>query len=504
MSAAAPKLTPGADAEAARYLSERVEARSGIHLPERKNELLLSRVTSRIMALGFPSITEYRRYLEALPADHEEWQALINELTTNKTDFFRESAHFEYLEKQFLPRWESEHGPGEKLNAWSAACSTGEEAYTLAMVLDRYFGQADRFHVLGSDVDTEALAFARNGVYPSARLEPVPDSFRERGIQFGKDALRGWGKIATPIYQRVSFEQLNLATERPRVAKGPFDVIFCRNVFIYFQRATIERAVASLYEAAAPGALLAIGHSENLQEIKNPWHSVGPALWEKTAGTKRASARKAEPVAAAQAAPKRVLIVDDSKTVTQLLRKVLSQDPSLEVVAEVNHPSEVEAAIRKYRPNVMTLDIHMPDMDGCEVLERILPTYPIPTVMISSISREEGPFVLRALELGAVDYIQKPSFNELDAIAPNLVRTVKGAAEARVKCGFLPEADRDRLVDRRHRSPPRTPNAAASRDPADPDRAAHSPGLLESLRGPDQRPLPLRSERSRRRRRGSV
>lgn len=128
----------------------------------------------------------------------------------------------------------------------------------------------------------------------------------------------------------------------------------------------------------------------------------------------------------------RVLIVDDSQTIRQLLEKVLGKDDQIEVVGTIANPLEVEAALQRLKPDVITLDIHMPEMDGVSLLKKIVPTYKIPTVIISSISKEEGPQVLAALEAGAVDYIQKPSFKDLDKVGPQIIESVKMAAKAKV------------------------------------------------------------------------
>lgn len=128
----------------------------------------------------------------------------------------------------------------------------------------------------------------------------------------------------------------------------------------------------------------------------------------------------------------KVLIVDDSKTIRSLLEKILIADPGIEIVGSIEKPSLVEEAIRANRPDVITMDIHMPEMDGVKLLKRLLPRYPIPTVMISSISMEEGPMVLSALEAGAVDYVQKPTFDQIAVVAPLIVEKVKNAAQAKV------------------------------------------------------------------------
>ncbi|MBC7692119.1 MAG: chemotaxis response regulator protein-glutamate methylesterase [Methylotenera sp.] len=143
--------------------------------------------------------------------------------------------------------------------------------------------------------------------------------------------------------------------------------------------------------------------------------------------------RLSTPAAAVAERPKKVLVVDDSKTIRELLTKILSSDPELQVVACAELPSQVEDLIRRHQPDVITLDIHMPEMDGVTLLRQYLPKYPVPTVMITSISMEESTQVLTALESGAVDYIQKPSFQELARVAPLIIEKVKTAAQVRLK-----------------------------------------------------------------------
>jgi two-component system chemotaxis response regulator CheB len=436
------------------YFSSKLKEISGIHMSEKKLELVQTRLFKRLTELKLPDFKAYRDYLSRLPMNAPEWQLMLNELTTNKTEFFREVGHFDYLLETFLPEWERRSRPGTKLRVWSAACSTGEEPYSLAMALDQYFDGEDRFEIVASDIDTTILAQARNAVYPLERLASVPPEFHARAIAQGTGELADWGKIKDPIHGKIRFMQCNL-DRTPYPMKGPFDVIFCRNVFIYFEPKTIERIVASLHDLAASSAMLAIGQSESLQGTRNPWKYVVPSIFRKSAGDSATSPPRPEPAQAPATRPKlapgatkkkRVLVVDDSKAVTKLLTRILNNDPQLEVVGEINDPSLVQSALLELKPDVMTLDIHMPKMDGCAVLEQVLPAHPIPTVMISSISMEEGPKVLRALELGAVDYVQKPSLSELKTVEPLIIEKVKNAANAKVQRGRQRQRAKQRPV----------------------------------------------------------
>jgi two-component system chemotaxis response regulator CheB len=418
------------------FFSKMLQEISGIFLSEKKIDLVQGRLRGRLDSLKLSSFHEYREYLSHLPKNHGEWQRLTNELTTNKTEFFREIAHFDYLIQKFIPNWEKRSSPADCLNIWSAACSTGEEPYSLAIAAEDYFKGRRDFRITASDIDTEALSYAINGVYPKERLLTFPSRYDSYLIR-GKGELSQWRRISDEIHKKIEFLRINLSAP-PYPTNNNYDVIFCRNVFIYFQAATIERIIRSFYDAAKEGSILAISHSETLQGLKNPWEYVAPSIFIKRRNrpqrrTPASPSDNATLATVSTSVKKKVLIVDDSKTITRLLTNLLSKDPGLQVVAEINHPKDIEAAIQQYKPDVMTLDIHMPMMDGCAVLEKLLPKYPIPTVMISSISMEEGPAVLRALELGAVDYIQKPSFSELALVESTMIEKVKNAANSRVQ-----------------------------------------------------------------------
>ena len=233
------------------YFSDTIRRRIGLHLTAQKKDLIRSRLAPHLLKHGFQSTSEYKSFLSGLPEGHEEWQELINLLTTNKTDFFREQDHFDFLTQEFLPRWEKSSS-GAPLRVWSAACSTGEEPYTLSIVLNHYFKKPGAFKILATDVDTQALAVAKNGVYQASRLEQIPELYRKTSTVKGTGDIASWGKISNAIRQSIQFEQVNLIQtpyswpnswpdSRPDSRKEQFDIIFCRNVFIYFKPETISR-----------------------------------------------------------------------------------------------------------------------------------------------------------------------------------------------------------------------------------------------------------------------
>jgi two-component system chemotaxis response regulator CheB len=436
---------PAISDEDFKFFQKRILELSGIHLTSSKTDLVRARLISRLAELNLPTISDYRRYLETLPSQHKEWQHLVNQITTNKTDFFREPAHFKYLTDSFLPEWERKHPTG-RLRIWSAASSSGEEPYTLAMILDRYFRGEDRFEIIGSDIDTKVLSLAQNGVYPNNRLHEIPSEYIEKAVVKGQREVKGWFKIRKRIADRVRFTRINLV-ENSFLGLGQFDVIFCRNVFIYFQHETIQEIIRGFSQVLVKEGLLVLGHSESVRLPATIWSTQGPSVYRK----RGAASNAAKPLAAASRTPrldlvstprKKVLIVDDSLTIRQLLTTALSQSDRLEVVGAMGDPRDVESAIQKYRPDVITLDLKMPHMDGCQLLEQILPKFPIPVVIISAVTREEGPLVLRALELGAVDYLQKPTLQDLKNSSSSLIEVVCQAADAHVHRQKTPTVDK--------------------------------------------------------------
>lgn len=261
------------------YLQATVERLAGIHLNSSKQQFILSRLRTRIIELGLTDLDDYCDYLQQLPTDHEEWQKLINSITTNKTEWFREIAHFNFLINEFLPKW-IERGPKDILKIWSAACSTGEEPYSLAGILRHHMPPQFRYHILATDIDTEVLSFAQNGVYPKDRFQSIPLIYQNNFFSFGTGDISNWMKVKKEIKSQITFQQFNL-TQINYPWNSEFHLIFCRNVFIYFKHETIEKIVDNMYDSAANGGHFLTGHSESLQAIKLRWKYVRPSLYYK-------------------------------------------------------------------------------------------------------------------------------------------------------------------------------------------------------------------------------
>lgn len=260
-----------------RFFRAALGHRAGIKLADSKKDLLQSRLRPRLQTLGLVEFSQYRVLLESLEDSDTEWQEFINCLTTNKTDWFREPRHFEFLISTLIPKWNRQSERAIKI--WSAASSTGEEPYSLSACLTEHLN-GPSFNLLATDIDTEVLRYAKSGVYPYSKLVSIPEGLPTDFFIRGRDGIENWAKIRNQIKAPVRFEPFNLLSDTPP-EENAFDLIFCRNVLIYFPKETIAKVITTLYKSARPGGTLIIGHSESLQGIKHPWKMIRPSIFVK-------------------------------------------------------------------------------------------------------------------------------------------------------------------------------------------------------------------------------
>jgi len=255
----------------------------GIKMPEAKITMLQSRLMRRLRTLELGSLEEYQEYLFHSPKADEERTHFINAVTTNKTDFFREPQHFDYLTRTVLPAW-AESRRGGRFQLWCAGCSSGEEPYTQSIVLSEY-GRKNpgfEFAILATDISTRVLDHARLGIYEESRLEPVREDLRRQYFLRAKDPEQPRVRVIPALRRKITFHQLNFMAEDYRV-KDLFDVIFFRNVMIYFDKPTQEAVINKLCRNLRPGGYLFVGHSESLAGLDIPVNSVGSAVFHKPA-----------------------------------------------------------------------------------------------------------------------------------------------------------------------------------------------------------------------------
>jgi len=254
-----------------------VERESGIHLAPHKRPLLVARLTRRLRDLGDD---DFGRYLDRISSDPEERVRFIDAICTNETQFFREPRHFAELSERLLPR--IARGAPRRIRALSAACSSGEEAWSIAMTLLARFPTQSGFEleVQAVDLSSRVLARATTAIYSAERIKDVPQPMRNPFLLRGVGSREGLVKIAPEVRALVHFRRGNLATG-DSLPDGPFDLIFCRNVLIFFGTTTRHAVISRLVERLAPRGWIALGHAEGLGARRHGLRVVGPTMYER-------------------------------------------------------------------------------------------------------------------------------------------------------------------------------------------------------------------------------
>jgi chemotaxis protein methyltransferase CheR len=262
-----------------------IYAETGIWLGGSRSALLCGRLFRRLRELELSSLEDYFQCVSR-PDQQEERARMIDAITTNETRFFREPRQFGFMVQKLVPRWRMEaerHIRPRRLRMWSAGCSSGEEPYTLAMLLAKHFPAPEGWDVrlLATDISGRMLEKAQRGVYPIARSEELPKDLLHGFMLRGTHERQGEMKVKVEIQRMIDFRRLNLDQSCDLVG-GPFDAIFCRNVLIYFDAASKRRAVANLVRQLASDGLLFVGHAENLNAVSSHLRSLEPTIYAKT------------------------------------------------------------------------------------------------------------------------------------------------------------------------------------------------------------------------------
>jgi chemotaxis protein methyltransferase CheR len=262
--------------------SKLVYDQCGIKLPPHKRSMLEARLRKRLRAHNLHTFEDYADLIFSQGESTEELIKLIDVVTTNKTDFFREPAHFDYLVQSALPFLVDSFGTGIKqpLRIWSAGCSTGKEPYTLAMVLKEYqAGMPDfRFDILGTDISTDVLEKAVQGVYSAIKAAPIPMPLKKKYLLKSKGSETNMVRVVPELRALVRYRRLNFMDDDFGF-REPFDVIFCRNVIIYFDRPTQERLLSKLVDNLTVGRYIFLGHSETLLGLNLPLKQMAPSVY---------------------------------------------------------------------------------------------------------------------------------------------------------------------------------------------------------------------------------
>jgi chemotaxis protein methyltransferase CheR len=260
---------------------EFIETNLGIKIPPSKKIMLESRLSKRLRALKMPDYEQYCDYVFSPEGFDREIQQLIDVVTTNETDFFRENNHFEYLSSTVLPELVGEKKLNE-LNVWSVAASTGQESYTLAMVLEEFAkkGNSFRYRILGTDISSKVLKIAETGIYTEHQAGKIPDAMKRKYCMKSRNAEQKTLRFKPEIRDKIMFRQLNLMDSSYPIKKQ-YHIVFCRNVFIYFDRPTQKKVLERIYSVLAPGGYLFMGHSENIGSVQLALTSVSSAVYKK-------------------------------------------------------------------------------------------------------------------------------------------------------------------------------------------------------------------------------
>ena len=258
-------------------LSKFIYTRYGIKMPPAKRIMLQSRLQKRLRALKIYSFAEYVDFVFSKKGD-EEVVHMMDVVSTNKTDFYREPAHFEYLTKNVLPEYLQNNT--RKLKLWSAGCSSGQEVYTLAIVISEFLesNPGFDFSIFGTDISTKVLKLAHNAIYKEEAVAMIPLEIKRKYLLKSKDKTKKNIRVNSKLRNKTSYQRLNFMDSNYNINEQ-FDIIFCRNVLIYFDRETQEQVINKLCRHLKPGGYFFLGHSESITNINVPLTQVKPTIF---------------------------------------------------------------------------------------------------------------------------------------------------------------------------------------------------------------------------------
>ncbi len=276
-----PQPNPMSDREFKRF-RELIQSEFGVKMPPAKRTMLQGRLQKRLRVLKMHSFGQYLEYVLSPEGVRHELDRMIDLVTTHKTDFFREPSHFEYLVRSALPELVCREATGirKRLRVWSAGCSTGEEPYTLAMVIQDFAEghPGFDFSILGTDISRGAIETARRGIYSEETANPIPPLFKKKYLLKSRDPQKKLVRISSGLRDRVHFRVLNFMDDEFGI-RGKMDIIFCRNVIIYFDRPTQEILLSRLSDRLSAKGYLFMGHSETLNGMDIPLVQVAPTVY---------------------------------------------------------------------------------------------------------------------------------------------------------------------------------------------------------------------------------
>lgn len=395
---------------------------AGIQLGDKQRPMVESRLRSRMIKLKIDSFQEYLKYLNS--HRESESQALLSLLTTHHTFFFREFNHFEFLLTKGLSKLieRAKQRKDKTIRIWSAACSKGQEVYSLAMFFRfhlMHMAPDIKFEIWGTDVDSASVKLAKNGVYKTDELRQSPAIYLEGNWVRGKGSVQNFSKVNDHLRSQCNFETVNLLNSDNFLKNKSFDLIFCRNVFIYFNQEQIQKITKNFMKHLDQDGFLVLGVSETLNGLSLNVEPTGPSIYQHRKVQDKQSLGKALAPVLVKSPPKatlekvvEVLCIDDSPTIHTLLSKILIAEHGFKIAAKANNGREAIEILKNRKFDAITLDMHMPELDGVGFLKEFKDRS-VPIVILSSINRDDPSIAQKALAEGASDYIEKPSLENL-------------------------------------------------------------------------------------------
>ncbi len=438
------------NSEFAKEIADIMLQLTGVQFFDKQSGMIQSRLFKRMIELNFKETAAYLRYLKENYST--ESKILVSLLTTHHTFFFREFFHFDFLLKEGLNKIIADLRAQNqnKIRIWSAACSQGQEVYSLALFLEYHLpliAPDISYEILGTDIDIDCIKIAKNGVYRFEQIKEIPSLYQGKHWQKGTGDIEKFVRIKENIRNHCQFMTSNLFDMSLLMGQN-FHFIFCRNVFIYFNQIQISSVSKNMLNLLHPGGYLFLGLSESLNGVDIAVEQTGPSIYLKPKAetfNKQASFKpsQVQPAFAPveKAAPIRVVCVDDSPIILTLLKKILTAEYGFDVVATASNGMEARDVIQKLKPDVVTLDIHMPLMTGVDYLRQFYSDSHPPVIMVSSVSREEVEYGVESLILGATDFIEKPSLSTLQEKSDE-IRTKLRCAHA-----FNTQNSKEDLID---------------------------------------------------------
>jgi len=373
------------------------------HTPFRHG-LFINNIVKRIEDLGLANLHDYLNFVDSSP---DEYDLLISLLTIHTTAWFREAPHFSKFDEILKV-----HGlSGKTFHVWCSACSTGEEVYSFALLLEQYRRSHSGFEyrIKGTDIDPLALDVARQAIYRSRSLANIPEKYYPYVLE-GQGNTEGLITLCPEIRKRCDFEIHDLRSDAI-TRDGDFDVVICRNVLIYFNPETVETVIRNQLKALKPEGYLFLGHSEVIRAASYKVQSVGSSVYHFSA----------PPKVIQDPGRKKILVVDDSASMRRFLTRMMD-DLSFEVKSAAS-AEEAAEIVTKEHFDLITLDLHMPGMGGEQWLQQVrVAGLSTPVVIISSAYPADADAVLKLFEIGAQDYIDKDELSSNPEKVKDIVR----------------------------------------------------------------------------------